>query len=126
MRPNRFRLAARIIFIRIIPLVIIGIFVFGATVMALWNALLPGLFHFPVINFWQALGLLILSKIFFGGFRGPGRPWRSNKMREKWASMSPEEQERFRQQWGRRCGKGFQQPGSEGAAQGPETAQKEG
>jgi hypothetical protein len=44
--------------------------VFGLVVMSLWNWLMPTLFGWHVISYWQALGLLILSKILFGGFRG--------------------------------------------------------
>lgn len=123
MRPNRFR--RRIGIPGFIALAILGIFVFGVLVMSLWNALLPGLFHVPVITFWQALGLLILSKIFFGGFRGGPRPWGYNKMRRKWDSMTPEEQERFRQQWKNRCGKGFEQAGFQGPAPAAEPAGKQ-
>ncbi|MEP7233963.1 MAG: hypothetical protein ABI778_01585 [Ignavibacteriota bacterium] len=49
---------------------IIFIFLFGFISMSLWNALVPELFHGPVITYWQALGLLLLGKIFFGGFHG--------------------------------------------------------
>ncbi len=89
-------------------LIIAGTLLVGSIVMLLWNALLPVLFHLPVIGFWQALGLLLLSKILFGGFRGgrgPGRHWRNN-MREKWMNMSPEEKEKFKQDWRSRCGRG--------------------
>ena len=43
------------------PLILLGIAVFSYVTMLLWNALLPELLHLPMINFWQALGLLILS-----------------------------------------------------------------
>ena len=46
--------------------------VLGFVVMSLWNGLLPGLFGWHVISFWQAVGLLILSRIFFGGLRRGG------------------------------------------------------
>ena len=49
---------------------VVAVAVVGAVVMALWNALLPALFGLPAIGFWQALGLLLLSKILFGSFRG--------------------------------------------------------
>ena len=93
-----------------IGLAILGVFVIGGVVMLLWNALLPALFHFPIISFWQALGLLVLAKILFGGFRGggPRGAWR-NKMNQKWMNMSPEEREKFKQEWGRRCGSRFEQ-----------------
>ena len=90
---------------------IIGIFVFGSIVMLLWNALMPVIFHLPLITFWQAFGLLILAKILFSGFRvGPrgfGSRWKRDALREGWANMTPEQQEKFRQEWGRRCRKPF-------------------
>jgi hypothetical protein len=94
-------------------MVIFGIFVFGGVVMLLWNALLPALFHFPVITFWQALGLLLLTKILFSGFRGPGGhrgPWK-DKMKQRWMNMTPEERENFKQEWGRRCRRPFDKEG---------------
>jgi hypothetical protein len=97
--------------IGIICLVAIGTLVFSGIVMLLWNALLPGLFHFPVITIWQALGLLILCKILFGGFRPGGGPrghWK-DKMKQKWMNMTPEEKEKFKQDWGRRCRRPFDQ-----------------
>jgi hypothetical protein len=73
----------------------------GLAVMLLWNALMPELFGLPVINFLQAVGLLLLSRILFGGVAGRrGRPrrrhWRA-RMREKWAGMSPEERQAFKE-----------------------------
>ena len=86
-----------------------GIFLLGTLVMLLWNNLLPALFHAPVISFWQALGVLVLSKILFGGFRGGhwGRQHWKQKMEKKWQTMTPEEREKFQQEWKSRCGRGF-------------------
>lgn len=75
-------------------------------VMRLWNWLTPALFGWHLITFWQALGVLILSKILFGGFRGRrGRHmfWR-HRMMERWEQMTPEEREKFRQAVRGRCG----------------------
>jgi Ca2+/H+ antiporter, TMEM165/GDT1 family len=83
--------------IKVILIGVVAVAVFGFVVEGLWNSLMPALFGWHAVTFWQAVGLLLLSKIFFGGFRGgPGRGmhWRG-RMREKWAQMSPEEQERF-------------------------------
>jgi len=80
--------------------------VFGFVVMRLWNWLMPALFGWHVIGFWQAIGILVLSKILFGGFRGgPGRHlhWR-RRMMERWEQMTPEEREKFRQSMRGRCG----------------------
>jgi hypothetical protein len=76
--------------------------VLGFIVMSLWNALIPGLFGGPALRFGQALGLLALSRILFGGFRGfrgcAGHGWRRRMaMREQWEAMTPEERERFRE-----------------------------
>ena len=35
--------------------------------MSLWNALIPLLFHGPVLTFWQTAGLFLLSKILLTG-----------------------------------------------------------
>lgn len=78
----------------------------GFIVMSLWNWLAPVLFGWRTINFWQALGLLLLSKILFGGIRGGGghgRHWRRG-MRERWESMTPEQREQMRQRLQACCG----------------------
>ncbi len=80
--------------------------VFTLVVMRLWNWLIPGLFGWHPLSFWQALGLLILSKILFGGFRGgPHRHWQwRRRMMERWEQMTPEEREKFRSSMRGRCG----------------------
>jgi len=86
--------------LKILVIVTVAIGVFGLVVMNLWNWLMPPLFAMPVITFWQAVGLLVLSKILFGGFGGRHGPpqwhWR-RRMMERWEQMTPEERERFRQ-----------------------------
>jgi len=77
-------------------------------VMLLWNHLLPDILHTGTIDFWQAMGLFILAKILFGfghgGRGGGGAPWMRHKM-ERFKNMTPEEQQRFREQMRDRCGK---------------------
>ncbi|MGA7221026.1 MAG: hypothetical protein WBX38_22110 [Candidatus Sulfotelmatobacter sp.] len=75
-------------------------------VMRLWNWLIPAVFGWHLITFWQALGLLVLSKILFGGFRGgPHRNWKwRRRMMERWEQMTPEEREKFRNSMPGRCG----------------------
>jgi hypothetical protein len=65
---------------------------------------MPSLFGWTLINFWQALGLLILSRILFGGFRGrpAGHMYWRGRMIERWEQMTPEEREKFRQGMRRR------------------------
>ena len=41
--------------------------VLGLAVMLLWNWLLPTLFEFPEITYWQAVGLFVLCHILFKG-----------------------------------------------------------
>ncbi len=78
-----------------VPLVLIGIAVLGWVVMALWNWLLPALFGgVKEITYLQALGVLVLSKILFGGMRGHGCHGRWH--RHRWERMTPEEREKFR------------------------------
>lgn len=90
----------------ILLLVIVGVAAFGTIVMLLWNALMPDIFHLPTISFWQALGLLLLAKILFSGFRGGGpRRRMKERLSEKWMNMTPEEREKFKQDWGGRCGR---------------------
>lgn len=72
-------------------------------VMNLWNCVLPGLFGWPSLNFVQALGLLVLCRILFGGLRGPGMHWRQH-MYERWEKMTPEEREKLRAGLRERCG----------------------
>jgi hypothetical protein len=101
MRPRLKRL------IWLAPLVILAMLVFvaigGEVVMLLWNWLAPTLFGLRLITFWQAIGLLALCRILFGGC-GVGGGVRSNlrkrmreRMAERWEQMTPEERERFRQ-----------------------------
>lgn len=74
-------------------------------VMSLWNCVLVPVLAVKIITFWQALGILILSKILFGGFHGkPHRPhsW-GQRMKEKLEGMNAEERELFKQQWRNRC-----------------------
>ena len=59
---------------------------FGAVTMWLWNWLMPAIFKLPEIGFWQAIGLLLLSHIFFksGGLGRTGRSrWRRAKLRDR-------------------------------------------
>jgi hypothetical protein len=101
MRHHRFVRAARFILFALL-----AAFVLSFLVMHLWNWLMPALFGLRLISFWQALGLLALAKLLFGGFRGHwggGMHWR-RRMMERWAQMTPEEREKFRAGMQHRCG----------------------
>jgi hypothetical protein len=83
-----------------------AIAVVGTVVMSLWNALLPDLFGWHVISFWQALGLLVLSKILLGGWHGRGGHHMRGRARtaERRESMSEDERAKFREGMRRGCG----------------------
>ncbi len=74
---------------------------FGAAVMLLWNCLMPTIAGLGVINFWQAVGLLVLCRILFGncgwhhchGMHGGKH--HGNHMHSKWAAMSEEQKREF-------------------------------
>lgn len=80
----------------------VGVFLFGWVIMQLWNSILPSVLGVHVITFWQAVGILILSKILFGGFRGGpnrsksnhGHPWFN-----KWRDLNCEEREKMKAEW---------------------------
>ena len=109
----------------IAPLAILAIVIFtafgGGLVMLLWNWLAPTLFGLRMVTFWQAIGLLALCRILFGGFGLGGGGHRSSRrrmegrigerMRERWEQMTPEERERFQQGMGGGCG--FEPPAGE-------------
>ena len=88
---------------------IAAVALFSFIVMGLWNAVLVPVIHVSAVTFWQAAGILILSKILFSGFKGGGpmgrgrHQWNSG-MKEKWQNMTPEEKEKMKQEWRQRCG----------------------
>lgn len=83
--------------------IIAGIFILGAVVMLLWNAILPNIMAVSTITYWQALGILILSRILFGGFKcGPRRHrghFGNPRFKERFMNMSREERINFRNEW---------------------------
>lgn len=89
----------------------VAVLVFGFVVMSLWNNILPAVTGVKAITFLQALGILVLSKILFGGFGGRGSGWKGSpawkaKMKQRWDKMTPEEREKFKAEcksrWGGR------------------------
>jgi Ca2+/H+ antiporter, TMEM165/GDT1 family len=108
--------------IKILVIAAAAILLFGFIVMSLWNAILPAVIHVGTITFGQALGILVLSKILFGGFHGggrwgggPGGRWKQmgEGMKEKWMNMTPEEREKFKQDWKSRCAGGWRRSPAE-------------
>jgi hypothetical protein len=95
--------------IRLILFGIVWIGVMGLIIFGLWNRLMPSIFGLPVISFWQALGLLVLSRVLLGRSGGWGRGWRGRRPRfaHGWNNLTPEERERFRRAMESRFGGKF-------------------
>lgn len=102
--------------IKIAIMVLIFITAMSYVVMMLWNWLMPAVFSLGMITFWQALGILVLAKVLFGFGRsgwghhghhhwkhGEASMWKA-KMKEKLEGMTPEERDKLRAEWRRRCG----------------------
>ncbi len=96
--------------LKIILKVIVMLALVTFIVMTLWNLLIPDIFKGPAITYFQALGLLILSKIMFMGFGGFGRRgwrhhhWNRKRFEEHLKTLSPEEQEKFKAKFEHKCG----------------------
>jgi hypothetical protein len=96
--------------LKFLALAAVGVCAFGVLVMFLWNAVIPDLFGGPSLSFWQAAALLLLSHILLRGWS----PWRQKngwkhdrwhqRFEKKLAAMNPEDRERFKEEWHRRCG----------------------
>jgi hypothetical protein len=97
---------------------VVMLLLLSAVVMLLWNAILPALVGVKNITYGQAVGLLVLCRILFGGFRFGAPPGRRfgpyNNLREKWMGMSEEDKARFRNEWQKRCKPRQQPPSSDG------------
>ncbi|MFD2936451.1 hypothetical protein [Spirosoma flavum] len=79
----------------------------------LWNNVLVAVVAVKPVTYWQAVGLLILSRILLGGFKFGqfggrpnlgGRPDGPQNWREKLRHMSDEDRQKFRSEWKKRCG----------------------
>ena len=84
------------------PLIFIGLFFLaGYVVMLLWNSILPEITSAQPVNYWQAMGLLVLCRILFGGFKnsGYGHRHKPAHWREKWENMTEEERTSMRKKW---------------------------
>jgi hypothetical protein len=88
------------------PIGILAIAIFGFGVMSLWNWLVPAVFGGKLITFWQAIGMLALTRILVGGFSRP-------RVIHKWEQLTPEEREKFRAAMQKRhCGPSGTDPGT--------------
>ncbi|MEO8590158.1 MAG: hypothetical protein ABI432_12365 [Flavobacteriales bacterium] len=92
----------------------------GAVVMLLWNAIIPGLTGWAILTYPQAVGLLVLCRLLFGGFKkhhGGGSRWMGGGMnaewREKWKHMNEEQRAEMRARWKDRCGPRWRDHGAQ-------------
>ena len=98
----------------LIPLFfVLALFVLGGVVMLLWNALIPMITGWSAITYMQAIALLALCRILFGGLRTScaGGGWKNrHRSSPPWADpqkdLSDEERARLKAEWKRRCGPG--------------------
>lgn len=88
----------------------VGIFVFSGLVMFLWNRIIPAISSFSALTYWQAMGLLVLCRVLFGGFRfgqhhkAAHRHFENRAVfKDKFMAMSEDERAQFKNQWKQRC-----------------------
>ena len=98
MHHKKSKRSKRIFMVLMIPVMVFGL---GAAVWLLWNWLMPDIFGLKELTYWQALGLLVLSKLLLGGFggfrkRGGHHPGPPRHIREKFMNMTDEEKAAFK------------------------------
>jgi len=91
------------VFLLLIPVILAAV---GAIIMLLWNSVLTAVISVNVITFWQALGLLVLSRILFGSHSMRGRHrkpgFAMERFKDEYYKMSDEEKQRFKNEWRKR------------------------
>ena len=94
----------------LIPIFALGVVALVAlAVYGLWNGVLTEVTGVKNVTYWQALGILVLARILFGGFPGRrgepfGPPWRRPMMMKRWESLTPEQREKMREEMRKRFG----------------------
>lgn len=77
-------------------LLVLSIALLGWIVMRLWNWIIPTLvIGAHAIDYPHAIGLLVLCRILFGGFRGHGGCYKARQWHH-WQQMTQQERERLR------------------------------
>jgi len=102
-----------------IPLIVLAVVaLFALAVHGLWNGVLADVLGVKTVTYWQALGILVLAKILFGGFPGRrgrfGPPWAGRRMMKRWQSLTPEQRDQMREEMRRRFGDWPRPPWCEG------------
>jgi len=75
--------------------VLVTLAVMSAIILGLWNILMPAIFRFPPITFWQAAGIFVLSRVLFGRLGDWSRRIRKSRVVHGWKDLTPEERQRF-------------------------------
>ena len=92
-----------------LPIILAGLFGISAIVMVLWNSIIPGISGLLPLNYWQAMGLLVLCRILTGGcwrgHHGHKAPFMHRGFRNKFMEMNDQERQEFKNQWKERCSK---------------------
>jgi hypothetical protein len=100
-------------FLFFLGFIALALLVLGNVIMFLWNEILVETTGVQPLNFWKAVGLLLLSRILVGGLRfgGSKRSWSEkrkqykSRWKNKWMDMSDEERSEFKEKWKERCSK---------------------
>ena len=85
-------------------------FILGFVVLLLWNFVITRVTNFPAVNYWQAVGLLILFRILFGSFHF-GKMFRQQNigggpqyfLKDKLMNMDEADRDAFKEEWRKRC-----------------------
>ena len=77
-------------------------FLFGWVIQWLWNHTLAAMFGWPMISYWQAVGVFLLAKIFFGFGHSGGHP--KHKEKKSDAKDDAADKEKVRRWWRHRMG----------------------
>lgn len=89
-------------------LAIVGFLLFVYAFQYIWNITIPEIFGLRSLSYFQALCLLIISRILFGGFgfrwanSGKNKFWKE-RVKMKMQNMTPEEREEFKRKLSQKC-----------------------
>jgi hypothetical protein len=90
---RRFRILRAL---KVLAIAALAVAVFGYAVMWLRNWTVPAVTGLHSVTFAQALALLVLARILFGGFRARGGAWHwRHRLHQRWQQMTPEQREQF-------------------------------
>lgn len=93
-----------------LPLFLIAFLSLSVIVMLLWNWIIPSITSFGALSYWKAMGLLVLTRILFGGFHFKRHHHKMQHhieqhaaFKDKFMAMNDDERQQFKNQWKQRC-----------------------